>query len=286
MGILLFLTPILFFTPHAQSAHIIFDLNGVLINSNYEQALDQFGLTKMDFVWYMLTTGNNPRTRLFQLFDTIKPRDPHEAPTCDENGSLLPQLMLDWQRGAAAPEVIRDTMLEYCTTHPELMHSELEKKIFTRMISTMFTPERFAAMQQWDSEALALVHECKKLGHTLYILSNWDAGTFAAMYAQPYFKTVFDLFDGIILSGAVHMIKPEPTIYQHLLDTYKLDPTQCVFIDDQLVNVRAARTVGIYSIWCRPVRSLLCPWSTWPDFAYVRSRLATREQALLAAIPR
>ncbi len=263
----------------AHGAHIIFDLNGVLISSNYEQALHQFGLTKKEFLWYILT-GNSPRTRMFQLFDALQPHLPGQPPACDEHGTLLPQLMLDWQQGTFAPEQIREQTLTYCATHPNFFSSTLEKKIITRMMSTMFTPEKFACMQQWNPEGLALVHECKKHGHTLYILSNWDAQTFAVMYTNPYFKTVFDLFDGIVISGAIHMIKPDPAIYQHLLTRYALDPAQCIFIDDQLVNVRAARTEGIYSIWCRPVRSLTKPWSTYPDFAYVHSKLAAREQTL------
>jgi FMN phosphatase YigB (HAD superfamily) len=281
-----FLVPAFFFIASATGTHIIFDLNGVLINSNYEQALEQFGLTKMDFLWYMLSTRNNPRTRLFQLFDTIKPRDPQEISACDEQGRLLPQLMLDWQRGTMPAETIRDHLLEYCQSNPELMHSPLEKKIFTRMIATMFTPEKFAALQVWNPEALTLVHECKQQGHAVYILSNWDAGTLDVMYANPYFKNVFDLFDGIVISGKVHAIKPDPSIYQYLLKTYTLDPAQCIFIDDQLVNVRAARTVGIFSIWCRPVRSLLRPWTTHPDFSYVRTKLTAQERMACAGTSR
>ncbi len=261
-------------------ANIIFDLGGVLVDQNYTEALNQFELSKRDYVWYMLTTGNNPRTRLFSLFDVIAPHTDQKYVPCDDHGKTLPALMCEWQRGTRSPEEIRDSILSYCQEHPTLTKSPLEHKIFTHMVTGMFTPEKFAAMQQWNIEGLTFLRSCKAQGHKIYVLSNWDTGSFAVMYQQPYFREIFDLFDGIMISGHEHMTKPDPAYYQHLLDTYQLDPRQSIFIDDQLVNVRAARRVGIHSIWCRPMRSLFKPWSTYPDFAYVRAKFLAKEHVL------
>ena len=89
--------------------------------------------------------------------------------------------------------------------------------------------------------AKAFLRELKEAGFRLFVLSN----------ASEQFRTYFpreigvDLFDGIVVSCDVHLLKPNARIYRHLLDTYSLDPNECLFIDDRADNVRGAEQVGI-----------------------------------------
>jgi HAD superfamily hydrolase (TIGR01509 family) len=53
------------------------------------------------------------------------------------------------------------------------------------------------------------------------------------------------LFDGLVISGEVGMVKPNADIYRYLLDTYKLDPAECIFIDDRDDNIEAGEKLGI-----------------------------------------
>ena len=55
-------------------------------------------------------------------------------------------------------------------------------------------------------------------------------------------------FDGGVASCEVHINKPDPRIYQALLDQYGLKASECVFIDDNLANVQAAFTLGFVGI--------------------------------------
>jgi putative hydrolase of the HAD superfamily len=48
---------------------------------------------------------------------------------------------------------------------------------------------------------------------------------------------------------AVQMMKPEPDVFMHLLDAFKLRPQECVFIDDVLANIESARQVGLHTVW-------------------------------------
>ena len=56
------------------------------------------------------------------------------------------------------------------------------------------------------------------------------------------------LFDGVIVSGEVRLIKPDPAIYLRLLMAYQLQAEDCVFIDDSPVNVAGAQRVGMQAI--------------------------------------
>jgi HAD superfamily hydrolase (TIGR01509 family) len=56
------------------------------------------------------------------------------------------------------------------------------------------------------------------------------------------------LFRGIVISGEVQMMKPEPEVFAHLLEKYELRPEQSVFVDDLSANVDAAKRVGLHGI--------------------------------------
>jgi 2-haloacid dehalogenase len=79
----------------------------------------------------------------------------------------------------------------------------------------------------------------------LYALSNWSAETF------PFAKKRFEFlqwFRTIVLSAEVHLVKPDPRIFQCFCEKVALIPEQTIYIDDLLHNVEAARRIGMYAI--------------------------------------
>ena len=46
----------------------------------------------------------------------------------------------------------------------------------------------------------------------------------------------------------MHAVKPEPEIYRCLLDTYMLNPRECIFLDDKEANIAGANACGIDGI--------------------------------------
>ncbi|HHC79002.1 MAG TPA: HAD family phosphatase [Flavobacteriia bacterium] len=95
-------------------------------------------------------------------------------------------------------------------------------------------------------ETVALLEKIKKQGsHQLYALTNWSAEAF------PVALQRFDFlqhFEGIVVSGEEKTRKPFSKIYEIILDRYQLKAPSCVFIDDNLENVRGAETIGIKAI--------------------------------------
>jgi 2-haloacid dehalogenase len=93
-------------------------------------------------------------------------------------------------------------------------------------------------------DTVAILRELDLRGVPLYALSNWSAEMF------PHAEARFDwlrCFDGVVVSGRVRMVKPDPAIFRHLLETYELRPGDVFFIDDHEPNVVAARQLGIYA---------------------------------------
>lgn len=90
-----------------------------------------------------------------------------------------------------------------------------------------------------------ILAELRARGTPIYALSNWSSETF------PYALRRFDFlswFRGIVISGELKLIKPDPRIYQHLLSTHGLAAEQTVFIDDVPHNVAGAAAVGIHGL--------------------------------------
>ena len=93
--------------------------------------------------------------------------------------------------------------------------------------------------------AVDWVKNLKERGYHLYILSNFSK---YAQEACAYKMEFLPYMDGVVFSYECKMIKPEPYIYQYLLDTYHLNPDECVFLDDREVNIEAAHKAGMHGI--------------------------------------
>ena len=76
-------------------------------------------------------------------------------------------------------------------------------------------------------------------------LTNWSAETF------PVALKRFDFlhwFQGIVVSGTEKTRKPYSEIYQITLDRFNIDPSEALFIDDNLRNIKGAKALGINGI--------------------------------------
>jgi putative hydrolase of the HAD superfamily len=56
------------------------------------------------------------------------------------------------------------------------------------------------------------------------------------------------LFDTVVISGEVGLRKPDPAIYRLAARRLGLPPTEVVFVDDLMPNVRAAVAVGMVGV--------------------------------------
>ena len=60
-----------------------------------------------------------------------------------------------------------------------------------------------------------------------------------------WIKELLDKFDGVVLSGKIGLTKPNKEIFEYLLNTYKLNANECLFIDDSPLNINGAKNAGI-----------------------------------------
>ena len=94
-------------------------------------------------------------------------------------------------------------------------------------------------------DTVAILAELRAAGVRVYALSNWSAETFPR--ARPRFPFL-DWFDAIVISGEVRLVKPDPQIFRHLLETHGLVAERTVFVDDHEANVEAAAALGMIAV--------------------------------------
>jgi putative hydrolase of the HAD superfamily len=63
-----------------------------------------------------------------------------------------------------------------------------------------------------------------------------------------YIAEVMALFDHVIESAKIGLRKPDPRIYQMMVEALGVDPKRCVYLDDLGVNLKPAREMGMTTI--------------------------------------
>jgi putative hydrolase of the HAD superfamily len=63
-----------------------------------------------------------------------------------------------------------------------------------------------------------------------------------------YVAEVMALFDHVIESAKIGLRKPDPRIYQMMIEVLGVDPKNCVYLDDLGVNLKPARAMGMTTI--------------------------------------
>lgn len=99
-----------------------------------------------------------------------------------------------------------------------------------------------------------------QLHYNTYLLSNTNIiheKEFNRVLQQTCgYPTLAVFFDRIYLSHRVGLRKPDPAIFQLILDENKLTPEETLFIDDSPQHIEAAAALGIQTIYIKDGMSI------------------------------
>ncbi len=98
--------------------------------------------------------------------------------------------------------------------------------------------------EQLNPEILALVAKLRKTYKT-GLLSNAHYEFLEPVIAKTHLN---ELFDTIVISSEVGMIKPQPEIYQYIVKQLGVKPSETVHIDDIVRHVEGAKRAGLQAI--------------------------------------
>ena len=77
--------------------------------------------------------------------------------------------------------------------------------------------------------------------YRVFLLSNTNLFNYGPWRAD-------DMFERIYLSYRLHLAKPDPAIFSHVLADAGLQADETLFIDDNADNCRAAQSLGIHTL--------------------------------------
>lgn len=96
--------------------------------------------------------------------------------------------------------------------------------------------------------SVEILHALKAAGVPLYGLTNYSSEKFDELHEQVDF---LPLFDDILVSGKVGLIKPDPAIFRLMLARFGIDPSASIFVDDVPANIEAATAMGLEAVHFR-----------------------------------
>lgn len=103
-----------------------------------------------------------------------------------------------------------------------------------------------------DTELIDLIRSLKAEGVRVGLLSNDSL----SLREKLTLLEIADLFDPLVISADIGIMKPAPQAYRAVLDLMNLPPEQVLFVDDMPDNIAGANAVGMQGILYQPGMNL------------------------------
>lgn len=140
----------------------------------------------------------------------------------------------EWRGRIDAGEPTADCIAELQAKYPE----------YTKAVA-LYDERYFDMLTDEVPGMREVIKDLRSKKHEIYGLTNWSMETFPI--ARKKFG-ILQMIDRYVVSGAEKLIKPDPRLFQVLLDRYNLKAEECTFIDDNPDNVAAAQKLGMQGI--------------------------------------
>jgi len=230
-------------TPTEQTNYkaIVFDLGDVLVTTSKSVQRNIFFPTILknpSLLYHLISI--DIKTTFFELLSQI--------PACSttpiyNKGKAMPLIMTDWMVGKKSLTQLR------LLAHQQIQQSNYPiavKQLLIQVSHFMFNAPSLAASQVTIDPMITIAKNFKDAGYKIYILSNWDPYSFELI--KEAYPQIFDLCDGMVISGYEQIAKPDEAIFQKLINQYDLNPQECIFIDDEPYNIATAQKLGFTAI--------------------------------------
>ena len=129
-----------------------------------------------------------------------------------------------------------------------LTREELVLKVVS-MIGSIYQEKVQEVIWNWPAyidiytEVFPILEVLKEKGHRIFVLSNTSPVFYELLKDQ--LSPLAEILDGFVLSCEIQAIKPDPKMFEEILQKYELDPVNCVFLDDVKENTKMAESLGI-----------------------------------------
>lgn len=236
-----------------QAKVLLWDLGGVLFEPNKIGVAMEIGLTNFASHAFWDLSSPDITTTLFDVLTMMMPNDKRFPLIAGSNtGKHLPPIMSHWQAGTVTGQEIinRSHKLLKDLYKYDYFESKDHMLLISRCIHKMFDAQVLANNIDLAPEGIRLLEESARMKnddgtkkHRLFVFSNWDHISFD-IFRKKHIQ-LFNMFEGIVISGHIKRVKPAKDSFDYIIETYNLDPKECILIDDQSMNIKGARRSGM-----------------------------------------
>ena len=129
--------------------------------------------------------------------------------------------------------ISHETMTRYAENHlPERLYPNLHACIAR-------WPDYSVPIEEVNDLAIRLKGE----GYGIYVLTNANTRVMEQLGHAP----ALPFIDGYLVSAAERLMKPDPEIFRLICERFELNPTDCLFVDDNEDNCIGARVAGMHA---------------------------------------
>lgn len=129
-------------------------------------------------------------------------------------------------RGLITPSEFKRQVADFLGTTPDKLGDRIERA------------------EVRNNDVINLIKNLRQTYKTA-LLSNVGRGSLHRRFTEEELQ---ELFDVVVASGEIGVMKPHPHIYELTADKLGVDPTECIFIDDRAGHVQGANEVGMNGI--------------------------------------
>lgn len=149
-------------------------------------------------------------------------------------------LLLDfWERSAKYHQGLMNDTEFFKQSCEDLLHCPVDKETFYDSFNSVISSLNLPIYQ--------LIKDLRDLSkYKLLLLSNINVRHTSYLKKQNW--DVFELFDEVILSHRLKLMKPQRAIFEHTIEKAGVPPEKILLIDDGMNNVKMARSMGFNAI--------------------------------------
>jgi putative hydrolase of the HAD superfamily len=180
-------------------------------------------------------------TWIFDLDDTLHDTGPHIMPHINRSMTAYVQEHLALDEAAAAALRVHYWKRYGATLLGLMRHHDTDPHHF------LWHTHQFPALARMVVPHRGAMHALRRLRGRKLVFSNAPAHYAHAVLELLGLATVFDAVYTIEHTG--FRPKPDPAGFRALLTAERLVPARTVMVDDALGNLRAARRLGLATVW-------------------------------------
>ncbi len=224
----------------------ILDINH-FITEDTKQIIRKIGVGKITS--YTLTHWKNPVDVCLDALEKMgKDKDYASPITFMYKNRRMPHCIVAWQMGQCTHEEVKNTLSSYLEKIDQegFFASAKEKDIALDILKVALDPTQLDIICKSIPPMIKIAIQLKKNGYKLYGIANITQESHEHI-AKTY-PEILNLFDGLALSYKIHNLKDDKKTFEHLQQTFNLNPKTCTLIDKEENTLKATSNFGIEDI--------------------------------------